>query len=170
MFLATRAVPDVGADAAFVNAGPLRWVARHESKPGRSSAPPPEVPPQQTWLLHATPEWTAAHAKDAPSLVARELSRAFLELPFVAPHAAALEPDLVPIHTHSWEFADSERALDAGALWDPALALGACGDWACGSKIEGAWTSGARAGERVREWLAERVGQAQGLSTRPSRV
>ena len=32
-------------DAAFVNQGPLRWIARDSSKPGRNGA--------ETWLLHA---------------------------------------------------------------------------------------------------------------------
>jgi predicted NAD/FAD-dependent oxidoreductase len=41
---------DLPFDAAFVNQGPLRWIARNSSKPGRSG--------EEMWLLHARAEWS----------------------------------------------------------------------------------------------------------------
>jgi predicted NAD/FAD-dependent oxidoreductase len=46
-------------DAAFVNAGPLRWIARDSSKPGCSGL--------ETWLLHASAEWSDEHINGVPS-------------------------------------------------------------------------------------------------------
>lgn len=40
-------------DAAFVNTGPLRWIARNSSKPGRHGL--------ETWLLHASAAWSETH-------------------------------------------------------------------------------------------------------------
>jgi predicted NAD/FAD-dependent oxidoreductase len=48
-----------GFAAAFVNAGPLRWIARNDSKPGRSGAP--------CWVLQANAEWSAAHLEQPAS-------------------------------------------------------------------------------------------------------
>ena len=49
---------DVPFDAAFVNDGPLSWIARDGSKPGR--------PHPHAWVLHASPAWSVAHLEDAP--------------------------------------------------------------------------------------------------------
>jgi hypothetical protein len=40
-------------DAAFVNGGPLRWIARNNSKPERGVT--------EAWVLHATSEWSESH-------------------------------------------------------------------------------------------------------------
>ena len=58
---------DLHFDAAFVNHGPLRWVARDSHKPGRG--------PGETWLLHATPQWSEAHLEDTPEAVSDALTR-----------------------------------------------------------------------------------------------
>ena len=44
----------VAFDAAFVENGPLSWVAKTSSKPTRRSTP-------ERWVLHATPAWTKTH-------------------------------------------------------------------------------------------------------------
>src|SRR5690606_39591605 len=56
-------------DAAFVNHGPLRWIARDTSKPGREGS--------ETWTLHASAEWSEAHVEDSPESVAAALIAAF---------------------------------------------------------------------------------------------
>jgi len=47
---------EVPWDGAFVHNSPLSWVARNSSKPGRSGQ-------SDCWVLHASPEWSAAHSK-----------------------------------------------------------------------------------------------------------
>ena len=112
-------------DGAFINAGPLRWVARDSSKPGRKGA--------ETWLLHASPEWSDAHLEDSAESVAAALLAAFAALGGPAPSAAT---------AHRWRYADTEPALTQGSGWSASLRLGLCGDWLNGGKVEGAWLSG----------------------------
>ena len=119
-------------DGAFINAGPLRWVARDSSKPGRSGA--------ETWLLHASAEWTDAHMEDSADDVAVALLAAFADLGGPAPAAWT---------AHRWRYADTEPALELGCAWDAALGLGLCGDWLHGGKVEGAWRSGQALAQRV---------------------
>ena len=54
-----------------------------------------------------------------------------------------------PTHAQSqrWGHAFPKRGWGgAGFAWDPSLRFGACGDFAAGSGVEAAWTSGAQAG------------------------
>lgn len=112
-------------DAAFVNHGPLRWIARNNSKPARSGA--------ETWLLHANAEWSEAHLEDDESSVAAPMLQAFAALGGPAPQSWT---------AHRWRYADSEPALRDGCAWDQGNRLGLCGDWLNGGRVEGAWMSG----------------------------
>ena len=117
-------------DGAFINDGPLRWVARDSSKPGRT------VPPgMETWLLHASPEWSEAHIEDSADTVTATLLAAFAALGGPATH-------LVQATAHRWRYADTEPALTQGHWWDATACVGMCGDWLNGGKVEGAWLSG----------------------------
>jgi predicted NAD/FAD-dependent oxidoreductase len=116
---------DLPFDAAFVNDGPLRWIARDSSKPGRGGP--------ETWLLHAGAQWSEAHLEQDADSVAAELLRAFGELGGPTPQAWAV---------HRWRYADTEPAFDQGCAWQGDHALGLCGDWLNGGKVEGAWRSG----------------------------
>lgn len=122
-------------DGAFINAGPLRWIARDSSKPGRSGP--------ETWLLHATPEWSEAHIEDAAAVVTAALLDAFAALGGPAPHAATVTS------AHRWRYADTESARTLGSWWDGHAQLGLCGDWLNGGKVEGAWLSGRALAQQV---------------------
>ena len=119
-------------EGAFINTGPLRWVARDSSKPGRSG--------QETWLLHASPEWSEAHIEDSAESVTTALLTAFAALSGPAPMAAT---------AHRWRYADTEPALTQGSWWDAQTRLGLCGDWLHGGKVEGAWLSGRALAQRL---------------------
>jgi renalase len=125
LMLRYPATVDLPFDAAFVNRGPLRWVAREQSKPGRPAA--------ETWLLHASATWSEAHVEADPDWVASRLLAAFTELG--APPPAAWS-------AHRWRYADTEPPLNLGYCRDAGLGLGLCGDWLNGGKVEGAWLSG----------------------------
>ena len=99
--------------------------ARDSSKPGRPSG--------ETWLLHATAEWSEAHIEATPEAVADTLLRAFAELGAPPPEAWT---------AHRWRYADTEPPLDACHVWDVDRRIGLCGDWLNGGKVEGAWLSG----------------------------
>jgi hypothetical protein len=119
-------------DAAFVNDGPLRWVACDSSKPGRDG--------ETCWVLHASPEWSDAHLEDTPEAVSEILLAAFAQLG--APSPAAWS-------AHRWRYADANPALNVGALWQADSGIGVCGDWLNGGKVEGAWLSGQSLAQRI---------------------
>lgn len=119
-------------DAAFVNQGPLSWIARDTSKPGR--------PRGETWVLHATADWSHDHLEDDPAEVASALLKAFSDLG--APGPAAWT-------AHRWRYATNAPALTEGCAWDSVARLGLCGDWLHGGKVEGAWLSGQALAQRV---------------------
>jgi hypothetical protein len=122
-------------DGAFVSASPLGWVARDRSKPRRPLA--------ETWVLHATGEWSAAHASDDADAVGPFLLNAFADL------VRAPLPKPVRVSAHRWRYACADPALAVGALIDAERRLVVCGDWCLGNRIEAAFLSGLAAAERV---------------------
>lgn len=106
---------------------PLGWVARNSSKPGRTG---PEA-----WVLQASPDWSRQNLEATQDEVMAALLSAFWE---------RLGSTKAPIaqSAHRWRYARS-GAEGSGALWDPELRLGLCGDWLIGPRVEAAWLSGA---------------------------
>jgi predicted NAD/FAD-dependent oxidoreductase len=130
-------------DAAFVNHGPLRWVARDSHKPGRGprrpgcSTPPPveRGPPR-------------GHARGGGRRAAGRLR----------PARRRCRP--AAWSAHRWRYADTEASLDRNCCWDEEARIGLCGDWLNGGKVEGAWLSG--------RGLARRIGAAASvIAARP---
>jgi hypothetical protein len=138
-------------DGAFVtDDGPLAWVARNGSKPGRDG--------DETWVLHAGPEWSRAHLEETPDQVAPALLEAFgtaLSGAGLAPPAAA-----AAVTAHRWRYARATGPFGADA-WAgpdadaPAARQGVggdlvlCGDWLRGAKVQDAWLSGVAAAGRL---------------------
>ncbi len=123
---------DPGFDAAFVNVGPLRWIAKDSSKPGRE--------PQNIWLVHASAKWSELNIERSVSEIGELLSEEFKTLTGGEPLEAAL---------HLWRYADTEAPADNGCFWDEGLALGVCGDWLGEGKVEGAWKSGKQLADKI---------------------
>lgn len=132
MMLQFNAPLDLSFDAAFVNAGPLRWVCRNSTKPGRIGT--------DSWLLHASAPWSEAHIEDDAQIVAEQMLEAFVDIGGCAPDHWSI---------HRWRYADTPAPLAAGSLWDPTTRIGVCGDWLHGGKVEGAWLSGQHLATRV---------------------
>jgi hypothetical protein len=114
-------------DGCFVNAGPLGWAARNNSKPERPRA--------EAWVLHATPAWSQVHLENDADIVVEQLLAAFADISgqAITPTEAA---------AHRWRYARSDSALQVGCAYDPSLRLGLAGDWLNGDRVEGAWDSG----------------------------
>jgi predicted NAD/FAD-dependent oxidoreductase len=115
-------------DGASVQASALSWIARNNSKPGRGEA--------ECWVLHGAPAWSDDQIDAAPEQVIAWLSEAF--------HRATLCPDVKPTFTaaHRWRYALPTVLLEEACLFDATLAIGACGDWCAGPRVEGAFLSG----------------------------
>ncbi|MGB5414453.1 MAG: FAD-dependent oxidoreductase, partial [Polyangiales bacterium] len=130
----------VDFDGAFVNSGPLSWVARTSAKPARETSP-------DRWVLHAGPSWSAEHLEDDADRVIEALVPAF----FDAIGAPSSKPGWSK--GHRWRYALAENPLEDGCIYDASLGIGACGDWANGNRIEGAFLSGLRLAEEVQQAL-----------------
>ncbi len=121
-------------DAARIETGPLSWIARNVSKPGRGTG--------ETWVLQAGPAWSQTHIEDTPETVIAELGA----------HFSQIVPAGEPVHTgaHRWRFARVEQPAPAeDELSAAARGIFACGDWARSARVEAAWLSGRRAAGRV---------------------
>jgi predicted NAD/FAD-dependent oxidoreductase len=116
---------DPGYDAAFVNDGPLRWIARDSSKPGRDGG--------EVWVAQAGAEWSAEHLEMAEDEVRALLLAEFRRLGGPAPGAVTV---------HRWRYAKVAAASRQRAVWLPAVQVGLCGDWLQGGRVEDAWLSG----------------------------
>lgn len=135
--LSFRKAFDPGFDAAFINhSGALSWVARNSSKPGREG---------NDWVLHASAEWSRAQLEAPAEEQGELLAAAFGEL------VGEALPETAGCTAHRWRYAQACYPLERGMITDDARGLAIAGDWLSGSRVEGAWTSGRKAGE----WLAE---------------
>lgn len=120
---------DTKVDACFVQDSPLDWLTRNRSKPGRDNAP-------DTWVLHASSNWSKQHLDMSKEAVLEELHGAFAEL-----IGCALPAPVFSL-AHRWLYARPASAHQWGALADADLGLYACGDWCLSGRVEGAWLSG----------------------------
>ncbi len=137
-----RGLPDVGFDAAFVNAGPLGWIANDTSKPGRAGI--------DTWVLHATPDWSHAHLEARAEWVTDALLAAFRDITGAGAESAT---------AHRWRYAEPAAATASTHgrfAWRTTAGVGLCGDWLGGGKVEGAWLSGSGVGGAVVDALGAR--------------
>ncbi len=127
-------------DGAFVNGGSLSWVARTSAKPAREALP-------DRWVLHAAPSWSQTHLEDDAERVIEALIPAFFDAIGVPRSKPAWSK------AHRWRFALAENPLEDGCLYDQSLGIGACGDWANGNRVEGAFLSGLRLAKEVERAL-----------------
>ena len=122
----------LGFEAAFVNRGPLRWVARDSSKPGRAGS--------ESWIVHASAEWSDAHLELDADCIAAHLLPAFAALGAPAPERWS---------AHRWRYAKAEQVRNEQCIWVDGQALGLCGDWLNGGTVEAAWLSGLALAQRI---------------------
>ncbi len=105
----------------------IAWLARESSKPGRTTI--------ERWTVQASPAWSAEHLEDDVERVQSKLLKAFAEVTGIRAQ---------PTHadTRRWRYAQTTQPLGQSHLWDASLALGACGDWCLGHRLEDAFVSG----------------------------
>ncbi len=136
-------------DGIFVNLASsldnasLSWIARDSSKPQR--------PLRETWVLHASPDWSEANIERDKSEVANELLGAFFEVLGIP------SVPTMTLEAHRWRFANTDQRTNQGCLFDAERLIAACGDWAHGGRVEGAYLSGVAAAESVLGEMLRRV-------------
>ncbi len=138
LLLATDDLPQL-PDAAFVEHGPLAWVARNNSKPGREHG--------DCWVLQASHRWSDEH-QDAPrEEVMHQLLEAFGTIFKLS------EVKILNHWLHRWLYAIPNNPLQETCLSDQQRKLAVCGDWCGGRSLEAAWISGRAAATELLQQL-----------------
>jgi predicted NAD/FAD-dependent oxidoreductase len=132
---------------AFVHDSPIAWIGRESSKPGRSQ--------REAYVVHANPTWSAQHLECSAEEVVELILAEFRQRVGCS--------QAVPAHwqAHRWRYSIAQNPLSAGCLLDRSESIFACGDWAQGSRIEGAFLSGLAVAGRILGRLQPAVQPAQ---------
>lgn len=131
---------DTAVEGCFVRDDALDWIARDHSKPGRDGS-------LDTWVLHASNQWSRQHIDLSREAVTELLHGAFAEL------IDCVVPEPAFTLAHRWLYARPTQSHEWSALADSGLGLYACGDWCLSGRIEGAWLSGQEAARKLLENL-----------------
>lgn len=123
---------------AFVNLekNPLRWIGRNQTKPGRDES-------IEHLVLHAEPAWSRENIESEPETVATSMLTVFWEVTGLEP----LKPEI--LFAHRWRYSIPDQPIDHRCLASEDHTLVACGDWAGGPRVEGAFLSGCAAAGRI---------------------
>jgi predicted NAD/FAD-dependent oxidoreductase len=122
-------------DGLFANHPRMDWAARNNSKPGR--------PPTESWVLHASADWSIAHLEEEADTIGPALLQTFFDISGLS----ALAPRL--LQAHRWRYARALHPLSSNCLWECERRVSVCGDWCHGGRIEGAVLSGMAAAGRL---------------------
>ena len=130
-------------DGLFINDGLISWVACDSAKPGRLQPNNIlETSINETWILHASSQWSEAHVNDDKETVAQQMQTEFARLLSLAKSTSIVSATLQSHALHRWLYADCENYLTCGYQLDTQCNIGLCGDWLNGGKVQGAWLSG----------------------------
>lgn len=131
-----RPLPGIATEAKY-DAGPIAWIARNATKPGRDGA-------RETVVVHASADWSRAHLDFEP-----DASKPILLAAFRDATGFADAPTYAAVHR--WRYALVETPAGARAFFDSELGLGACGDWCIGGRVEAAFDSGLALADMITE-------------------
>lgn len=130
------------------HAGPLAWVCRESSKPGRYK---PDV---DVWTLHASEAFSVAQLESETSDVQALMQQAFAAL---CAQYQVDAPVAIDSHLHKWRYARTQKTH--GLNFANMDGIGFGGDALGGPRVESAYLSGvAMAGELLRRLAAEGAG------------
>jgi len=131
---------EVPLDAQWSPDPILPWFARNSAKPRRSGL--------DAWVLHADADWSRSHLESDGAAVRNALLERF------AQRLALPLPAVAVSEAHRWRYARVTQPLGEPCLFDPADALGLCGDWCLDARVEAAYESGEALGRRLVEWAS----------------
>lgn len=118
----------------------IAWLAADHTKPDR-----PDTGGQ--YVLHATAAWSERHLEMPGNVVKAHLLGYFNEL------AGAVEVSYAC--AHRWRYGLTALPLAQPCLYQGSLALGVCGDWCLGSRVEHGFLSGRALADRIARALLD---------------
>ena len=121
---------------AFLHDSFLSWAARNSTKPGRKH----DV---EHLVVHANPQWTETHWEHDPEDVADMMLAEFWSV------AGISSMSQIHLQAHRWKYAIAVEHSRERFFADDSGTIVACGDWANGSRVEGAFLSGMAAAGRI---------------------
>lgn len=121
---------------AFLHESFLSWAARNSTKPGRNHE-------AEHLVIHSSPDWTSNNWERDPEAVAKEMLAEFWKVAGLAPRPHEY------LQAHRWKYAIPVDPPQVRCFADDSAVAIACGDWASGSRVEGAFLSGMSAAGRV---------------------
>lgn len=132
-------LPEV-PDTAEPDDSVIAWYARNASKPSRNSA-------IETFVVHATPGWSAEHQDWPKEDIADALSERFKKV-------ATIQDEPTLKLGHRWRYARVTQPLGRPCVWREDIGLGACGDWCLGPRVESAFESGTAMADTILKWIS----------------
>jgi predicted NAD/FAD-dependent oxidoreductase len=128
---------DVFSDMSEV----IRWIARNNTKPGRS-------PRGESIVIHASPSWSRESEDAEPEMIAEELWGE-------VSHVLGLPP-VRPVHmtAYLWRHGLVDQSLGETFIYSSDHKVGVAGDWCLGRLAEHAFESGNRLGKAIIESLS----------------
>lgn len=127
---------DHDATAVFVKGGPVSWLARQDTKPGRGNA-------KQQWVVHFTPAYSQRHVN---ATLAELSTTAIHELQVLFNQSIIVDDS---VH-HRWLYAIVDSTQPApGVLISKRYPCVVTGDWCLGGRVENAWLAGRQAAKAV---------------------
>lgn len=118
----------------------LSWIARNSTKPGRTED---GESASESLVFHASAAWSKANLELSSAEVEVAMLAAFWEIVGLARRPTA------HLQSHRWRYSIPTEALSVRALASADRRVIACGDWAGGPRVEGAFLSGCAAAGRV---------------------
>ena len=135
--LLTLAQPlDVDWGGAFVNSGAIRWIARNQTKPGRTTS-------VESIVIHANSQFSKANLEASNERVIEKLIDEFWSATGHKPVA------VTSAQAHRWRYSISLGDRILGVVSDATSTVHFCGDWSHGSRVEGAFLAGIDAAGKV---------------------
>jgi renalase len=113
------------------------WLARESSKPQRRTLE------HETWMVHASPEWSRANLREPEDVLKAALLGEVARLLKISPFGAKATI------LRRWAFARAPAASLDAPLFEEDIKLGLGGDWSLGGRVEGAFLSGVSLARRL---------------------
>jgi len=136
LMLGLPSQPALPFAAAVVRESPIGWIAVDSSKSGRARA--------SSIVIHSDNDWARSHVDTGAEEVSELLLAALREVMGDAEEKAENRA------LHRWRYARAESFVGADYLLDGDKKLAACGDWCLGNRVEDAFASGLRLGEKLK--------------------